>query len=41
MLKQTDAGGSASSAVHGLNTKQSGAEQFAMRVPNDKVNIAS
>ncbi|KAJ9135601.1 hypothetical protein P3X46_032767 [Hevea brasiliensis] len=39
VIAETDTGGSASSAVHGLNTKQSGAEQFAMKVPNDKVGL--
>ncbi|KAF2305846.1 hypothetical protein GH714_008354 [Hevea brasiliensis] len=39
VIAETDTGGSASSAVHGLNMKQSGAEQFAMKVPNDKVGL--
>ncbi|EEF40472.1 far upstream element-binding protein 2 [Ricinus communis] len=39
VIAETDAGGSASSAVHGLNTKQPGAEQFSIRVPNDKVGL--
>ncbi|KAF2316615.1 hypothetical protein GH714_041956 [Hevea brasiliensis] len=39
VITETDVGGSGSSAVHGLNTKQSGAEQFAMKVPNDKVGL--
>ncbi|KAG8637621.1 far upstream element-binding protein 2 [Manihot esculenta] len=39
VITEADAGGSALSAEHGLNTKQSGAEQFAMKVPNDKVGL--
>ncbi|KDP38243.1 hypothetical protein JCGZ_04886 [Jatropha curcas] len=39
VIAETDAGGSASSAVHGLDTKQTGGEQFAMKVPNDKVGL--
>jgi len=32
-LEETDAGDSASSAVHGMNGKQSGEEQFSVKVP--------
>ncbi|XP_065855925.1 uncharacterized protein [Euphorbia lathyris] len=39
VISEADAGSSASSAVHGLNVKQSGAEQFAVKVPNDKVGL--
>lgn len=38
LLEQTDAGGSASSANQGFNSVPSGAEQFIMKVPNNKVN---
>ncbi|CAK7357237.1 unnamed protein product [Dovyalis caffra] len=39
VIMETDAGGSASSAVHGLNAKQFGEEQFSMKVPNDRVGL--
>ncbi|WCJ33777.1 KH domain-containing protein [Euphorbia peplus] len=39
VISEADAGSSASSAVHGLNVKQYGGEQFAVKVPNDKVGL--
>ncbi|XP_015874237.3 uncharacterized protein LOC107411206 [Ziziphus jujuba] len=39
VITQTDAGGSASSANHGFSSVQSGAEQFIMKVPNNKVAL--
>uniref|UniRef100_A0A2P2IPZ1 Uncharacterized protein MANES_17G094800 n=1 Tax=Rhizophora mucronata TaxID=61149 RepID=A0A2P2IPZ1_RHIMU len=36
VIAETDSGGSASSAVHGVGTE---AEQFSMKVPNDKVGL--
>ncbi|XP_050230973.1 uncharacterized protein LOC126679989 [Mercurialis annua] len=39
VIAETDTGGSAPSAGHGQNTKQPGAEQFSMVVPNDKVGL--
>lgn len=38
---QADAGGSAPSTNQGFNSMQPGAEQFVMKVPNNKVDFFS
>ncbi|XP_010276486.1 PREDICTED: far upstream element-binding protein 2-like [Nelumbo nucifera] len=39
VIAETDAGGSGPSAIHGLSSVQPGAEQFMMKVPNNKVAL--
>ncbi|KAJ4830098.1 hypothetical protein Tsubulata_017784 [Turnera subulata] len=39
VIAEADVGSSGSSAAHGSNAKQSGGEQIAIKVPNDKVGL--